>query len=188
MAKRKLQFGRTMVEMLGVLAIIGVLSIGGLWSYRTAILRYRLAQMSHWIENIRFIMAEACANGNENGCFDTNNGSYSKRANYVCAQSNYFSCHNNRIKTPLKENLCLLHMNGDLSRIAVYLRGLDKKTCQAVIDYNWNGLLDIADSGKQAPRQYVQAGHKYLTQEQKEILKAVCPFSQYLVLDFNLKD
>lgn len=36
---KKLQSGRSMIEMLGVLAIIGVLSIGGLAAYSTAMTR-----------------------------------------------------------------------------------------------------------------------------------------------------
>ena len=36
---KKLQSGRSMIEMLGVLAIIGVLSIGGLAAYNTAMSR-----------------------------------------------------------------------------------------------------------------------------------------------------
>ena len=38
---KKLQEGRSMIEMLGVLAIIGVLSIGGLAGYTMAMNRYR---------------------------------------------------------------------------------------------------------------------------------------------------
>ncbi len=39
--KRTNESGRSMVEMLGVLAIIGVLSIGGIAGYTTAMNRYR---------------------------------------------------------------------------------------------------------------------------------------------------
>lgn len=38
---KRLQNGRSMIEMLGVLAIIGVLSIGGLAGYTMAMNRYR---------------------------------------------------------------------------------------------------------------------------------------------------
>ncbi len=38
---KKLESGRSMVEMLGVLAIIGVLSIGGIAGYSMAMNRYR---------------------------------------------------------------------------------------------------------------------------------------------------
>ena len=36
----KKQFGRSMIEMLAVLAIVGVLSIGGVWGYRKAITKH----------------------------------------------------------------------------------------------------------------------------------------------------
>ena len=42
---RKEQSGRSMVEMLGVLAIIGVLSIGGVAGYSTAMKRHRLNEI-----------------------------------------------------------------------------------------------------------------------------------------------
>ncbi|MBP5534076.1 MAG: hypothetical protein J6Y03_01040 [Alphaproteobacteria bacterium] len=42
---KKLQKGRSMIEMLGVLAIIGVLSIGGLAGYTMAMNRHRANQI-----------------------------------------------------------------------------------------------------------------------------------------------
>jgi len=51
------QIGRSMIEMLGVLAIIGVLSVGGIAGYSKAMFKYRLNntvnQMSHIIARIR---------------------------------------------------------------------------------------------------------------------------------------
>ena len=38
---RKNENGRSMIEMLGVLAIIGVLSVGGIYGYTTAMRKYR---------------------------------------------------------------------------------------------------------------------------------------------------
>jgi type II secretory pathway pseudopilin PulG len=49
--------GRSMIEMLGVLAIIGVLSVGGLFGYSKAIERYRvnetINQITHIVTNTR---------------------------------------------------------------------------------------------------------------------------------------
>ena len=42
---KNIQKGRSMVEMLGVLAIIGVLSIGGIAGYTTSMNRYRANQI-----------------------------------------------------------------------------------------------------------------------------------------------
>lgn len=51
------QSGRSMVEMLGVLAIIGVLSIGGISGYSKAMAKFRvnktLDQISMLVMNIR---------------------------------------------------------------------------------------------------------------------------------------
>ena len=51
------QAGRSMIEMLGVLAIIGILSIGGLAGYSKAIDRYRINetinQITHIVQNTR---------------------------------------------------------------------------------------------------------------------------------------
>lgn len=51
------QTGRSMIEMLGVLAIIGVLSVGGIVGYSKAMERYRvnetINQISHIVQNTR---------------------------------------------------------------------------------------------------------------------------------------
>ena len=53
----KAQSGRSMIEMLGVLAIIGVLSVGGIAGYSKAMERYRvnetINQISHIVQNTR---------------------------------------------------------------------------------------------------------------------------------------
>ena len=53
----KTQSGRLMIEMLGVLAIVGVLSIGGIAGYSKAMGRYRvnetINQISHIVQNTR---------------------------------------------------------------------------------------------------------------------------------------
>ena len=57
------QSGRSMVEMLGVLAIIGVLSIGGISGYSKAMAKYRvnktLDQISMLVMNIRALYASS---------------------------------------------------------------------------------------------------------------------------------
>ena len=39
---KSVQSGRSMIEMLGVLAIIGVLSVGGIAGYSKAMMKYRI--------------------------------------------------------------------------------------------------------------------------------------------------
>lgn len=59
------QSGRSMVEMLGVLAIIGVLSVGGIAGYSKAMAKYKttqvLDQISMLTANIRTAFASAAS-------------------------------------------------------------------------------------------------------------------------------
>ena len=52
------QFGRSMVEMLGVLAIIGVLSIGGILGYRIAVNKYQANQILDDVNRFAFTIIE----------------------------------------------------------------------------------------------------------------------------------
>ena len=75
------QSGRSMIEMLGVLAIIGVLSVGGIAGYSKAMMKYRvnktIEQLSLVSQNVRtffvkqkdYIGATCTGNGNDgSGC------------------------------------------------------------------------------------------------------------------------
>lgn len=52
--------GRSMVEMLGVFAIVGVLSIGGLTAYRQAMERHQMNQLKDFTNRIAFSIKEQC--------------------------------------------------------------------------------------------------------------------------------
>ena len=58
--KKKLESGRSMVEMLGVLAIIGVLSIGGIAGYTLSMRRYRANQVLDAANKYALIVYGAC--------------------------------------------------------------------------------------------------------------------------------
>ena len=49
---KKLQYGRSMIEMLGVLAIIGVLSVGAIAGYQKAMFKYKLNKQAYQINTI----------------------------------------------------------------------------------------------------------------------------------------
>jgi len=61
-----LQFGRSMIEMLGVLAIIGVLSIGGLLGYRRAVNNHQANTILDDANRLAFVILES------NQAFQTN--------------------------------------------------------------------------------------------------------------------
>ena len=58
--KRTNESGRSMVEMLGVLAIIGVLSIGGIAGYTMAMNRYRANEIIDSVNKYAVIAYTAC--------------------------------------------------------------------------------------------------------------------------------
>ncbi len=69
----KNQNGRSMIEMLGVLAIIGVLSVGGIAGYSKAMMKYRINKAIEQITliagNVRtFFGPQRSYNGIENHC------------------------------------------------------------------------------------------------------------------------
>ena len=60
--KNSNQSGRSMIEMLGVLAIVGVLSVGGIAGYSKAMTKFKINktidQVSHLVTNIRTLYAQ----------------------------------------------------------------------------------------------------------------------------------
>jgi len=56
---KKIESGRSMVEMLGVLAIIGVLSIGGIAGYTLAMNRYRANELLDAASKVAIIATSA---------------------------------------------------------------------------------------------------------------------------------
>ena len=57
---KKQEFGRSMVEMLGVLAIIGVLSIGGIAGYSMSMRKHRANQIADALNKYSLIVYSAC--------------------------------------------------------------------------------------------------------------------------------
>ena len=57
---KKQQSGRSMVEMLGVLAIIGVLSIGGIAGYSMSMRKHRANQVADALSKYGFLIYNSC--------------------------------------------------------------------------------------------------------------------------------
>ena len=68
--QKNLESGRSMIEMLGVLAIIGVLSVGGIAGYSKAMLKYKVNKTVDMItqtsSNIRIAFGWQNGNGLNN--------------------------------------------------------------------------------------------------------------------------
>jgi len=86
------QFGRSMIEMLGVLAIIGVLSIGGLLGYRRAVNNHQANTILDDVNRFAFVILENGYSFENNSYFDVD---FTKTSNYSMTahieQSNQFS-------------------------------------------------------------------------------------------------
>ena len=67
---KKLQKGRSMIEMLGVLAIVGVLSIGGLAGYQMAMNRYRASTLSDYASRCVVVAQTKTMSGRTGGTSD----------------------------------------------------------------------------------------------------------------------
>ena len=68
---KKLESGRSMVEMLGVLAIIGVLSVGGIAGYSLSMRRHRANQVLDLVSKYALSAYSACQQRVLNGEADT---------------------------------------------------------------------------------------------------------------------
>jgi len=67
LSKKYKQFGRSMIEMLGVLAIVGVLSAGGIAGYSMAIQSYKTTQLIERINLIATRVRTVYKNGDYTG-------------------------------------------------------------------------------------------------------------------------
>ena len=67
MFNKKSQSGRSMVEMLGVLAIIGVLSIGGIAGYTMSMRKHRANQVADVLNKYALVLYGACQRAVING-------------------------------------------------------------------------------------------------------------------------
>ena len=70
-SNKQQQSGRSMVEMLGVLAIIGVLSIGGIAGYTLSMRRHRANQIVDAVNKYALIVYGACQKSMIDGDIET---------------------------------------------------------------------------------------------------------------------
>lgn len=154
------QKGRSMVEMLGVLAIIGVLSVGGISGYSKAMAKFKLTkaqdQISMLLMNIRTAFAT-------NASYDGLTSSTAR--DYNIAPSDMFNSDgaslNNAFggaayvyacdSAPEGATACLGDAVGKDQYFAISLAGLGREACISLASSDWgtDGLvgITIAPSG-----------------------------------------
>ena len=105
------QLGRSMIEMLGVLAVIGLLSVGGIAGYSKAMMNYKISKT---IEQINEISARISAYGDQLSSYSGLNNYTAVRANLMPSGASYKKCGKEKSSTltlssellPLSGNNC----------------------------------------------------------------------------------
>ena len=149
------QSGRSMIEMLGVLAIIGVLSVGGIAGYSKAMMQYKINkttdQISQIVGNIRTLFSSQknyiglnCTN-----CSRSTAGAINK-AHLVPDEMWNSSGH---IENPFGGSVWLMPANkkqsNDYKAFAITLYDLPEEACMSLSTYDWgsgssSGLMAVS--------------------------------------------
>ena len=151
----KAQSGRSMIEMLGVLAIIGVLSVGGIAGYSKAMTQYKINktvdQISQVVGNVRTLFASqrnylgfGCVN-----CSRSSSGAINKA--HLVPDEMWNSSGN--LENPFGGSVWLVAANkkrsGDNKAFAITLYDLPEEACMSLSTYDWgsgssSGLMAIS--------------------------------------------
>ncbi|MBQ8630094.1 MAG: hypothetical protein IJ479_00045 [Alphaproteobacteria bacterium] len=138
------QSGRSMVEMLGVLAIIGVLSVGGISGYSKAMAKFKLSkamdQMSMLVANIRTTYASMAT---YNGLTTANARNYglASRDMFGRASGELVNAFGGRVLLGAVDNNGITETG-----FAIVYNGLDKEACLSLATADWGsaGLIGIS--------------------------------------------
>jgi len=143
--------GRSMVEMLGVLAIIGVLSVGGIAGYSKAMNKYKINkttdQVSMLVANIRTLFS---SQGNYTGL---NNGSAIRFGIVPNDMYDAGSSGTSDIKNAFNGEVVIQasggRSSGDGEAFNIVYKGLSQEACVTIATGDWgsgqaSGLLAIA--------------------------------------------
>ena len=136
------QSGRSMVEMLGVLAIIGVLSVGGISGYSKAMAKFKLTkaqdQLTMLLMNIRTAYATSPS---YSGISSSNAIAYNLAPSDMISGT---SLHN-----AFGGSVTISSGGTSNTRFAIVFNGLGKDTCASLASTDWgtDGLVGINIAG-----------------------------------------
>ena len=138
------QSGRSMVEMLGVLAIIGVLSVGGIAGYSKAMAKYKtnqtLDQLSMLITNIRTLYAtQPSFNGLSNANAIAFGVVSSDMIKSTTTGSGSSATTSKSLKNPFNGEVNITVDSADPTEFKVAYGGLDKSACITIATTDWGG-------------------------------------------------
>ena len=146
--------GRSMVEMLGVLAIIGVLSVGGIAGYSKAMNKYKINkttdQVSMLVANIRTLFS---SQGNYDGLTNAQAIKFGVVPNDMYTKSDGTDMHNafngNVTITAAKARAADGDSNSGKEAFIIEYAGLSSEACVTVATGDWgsgqaSGLIGLA--------------------------------------------
>ena len=143
---KTVQSGRSMIEMLGVLAIVGVLSVGGIAGYSKAMMKFKINktidQISHTIANIQTLYAQQTTYEGLDLIVN--------HRNYDLIKTIFTNTDFSNSDTPIPNN----PFNG-IYEIETYnngnfkleLNGLPKEACIALATQDWGDVLSSSVIG-----------------------------------------
>ena len=129
--------GRSMIEMLGVLAIVGVLSVGGIAGYATAMNKLRSQKTSEQLNEIVMNIRNLYINQND----------YNGLSHQLLIQTGMAPAStinpvdpNDNLVNAFGGNFILFEskdQDGNMKAFEIYATGLDKKTCVIMSTLDW---------------------------------------------------
>lgn len=149
----KHQHGRSMVEMLGVLAVIGVLSIGGLYAYRQAMVIHQTNLVKQLITQLHMALQENA---------DTPNLSRKQLISRVCAENTFACTHisgNYAYFSGIENVMWGIQITQAQfpNAQSVFLFNLPPKVCQKLVYTDWGddlGYMWINDHSWSSDKKY----------------------------------
>ncbi len=133
------QSGRSMVEMLGVLAIIGVLSVGGISGYSKAMAKYKLTKAQDQIVMLLMNIRTAYATSpNYSGLTSKTAGEYNLAPNEMKSGDDLYGTFGGKVIVEA--------VSGATTYFHIKMEALGKEACRSLASSDWgaDGLVMMA--------------------------------------------
>ena len=138
------QSGRSMVEMLGVLAIIGVLSVGGISGYSKAMAKYKLTKAQDQITMLLMNIRTAYATSpNYSGLDEKQAGDYNLAPNEMVVKTS--SGKTAKLQNTFGGEVKIGTVGTGDTYFWIQLQALGKEACRTLLSSDWgaDGLVGI---------------------------------------------
>ena len=145
------QSGRSMVEMLGVLAIIGVLSVGGISGYSKAMAKYKLTKAQDQIVMLLMNIRTAYATSpNYSGLTSASAITYNLAPNEMAASDNkLYGTFGGEVVVEACKASGICGSTTASTYFGIRMKSLGKEACRSLASSDWgaDGLVSITVSG-----------------------------------------